>query len=214
MDVSPEELSVEHRYKLLTGLVVPRPIAWVSSLGPDGVANLAPFSYFSIASHSPLAVSIAVTGRKPDGQWKDTGRNLMPADQGGTGEFVVNIVSEHQAAAMALTSRPVAAGVSEFELAGVGAEASRCVAPPRVAGAPAAFECRTLQVLTVGSSRLFVGEVVHIAVADCLVDDRCRVDFDRLAAVGRLAGAAYTRITDRLHLRDEGYFPSRGSAAP
>ncbi|MBI1404232.1 MAG: flavin reductase family protein [Porphyrobacter sp.] len=208
MEVSPNDLPVSHRYKLMTGLIVPRPIAWVSSLSAKDEPNLAPFSYFSIASHDPLAISIAVTGRKPDGSWKDTGANLMPVDQGGTGEFVVNVVNETQAAAMAASARPVAADTSEFTLTGMSPAASRQVAPPRVAGAPAAFECRTLQMIEVGSSRLFIGQVVHIAVEDDIIDKDARVDFDKLAAVGRLAGTAYARITNRLDLADEGYFPS------
>lgn len=212
METSPDELPVQSRYKLLTGLVVPRPIAWVSSLSADGVPNLAPFSYFSIVGHAPMAISISVTGRKPDGTPKDTGQNLMPIDQGGRGEFVVNLVSEHQAEAMARTARPMPTSASEFELAGLDMAPARLVNAPRVAGAFAALECRTLSVINVGSSRLIVAEVVYLAVNDAVIDDSHRIDFSKLAAIGRMAGSQYARTTDRFELADEGYFPVAGMA--
>ena len=211
MESSPSELSVASRYKLLTGLVVPRPIAWVSSCSPDGVVNLAPFSYFSIVGHDPMAISIAVTGRKPDGSPKDTGGNLLPRDRGGRGEFVVNLVSEDLAAAMARTARPLPASESEVALTGLAMTPARCVGAPRVAAALAVLECRTIAVVAVGSSRVIVGEVVHLAVDDRVVDDRHHIDVGRLAAVGRLAGTEYVRVTDRFSLPDEGYFPSARS---
>jgi flavin reductase (DIM6/NTAB) family NADH-FMN oxidoreductase RutF len=207
MDVSPSELSAPMRYKLLTGLIVPRPIAWVSSLSANGVPNLAPFSYFSIVGHAPMAVSISVTGRKPDGSPKDTGSNVMPVDQGGRGEFIVNLVSEHQAEAMAKTARPLATTCSEFELAGLTPLPGRQVRAPRVAGALAALECRTRSVVPIGSSRLVVAEVVHLTIDDDVVDSTHRIDFNELAAIGRMAGSQYSRTTDRFTLVDEGYFP-------
>ena len=213
METSPTDLPISSRYKLLTGLVVPRPIAWVSSLALTGVANLAPFSYFSIVGHAPMAISISVTGRKPDGASKDTGQNLMPVDQGGVGEFVVNLVSEHQAEAMAKTARPLSAAESEFDLAGLEMVSSRCVSAPRVRGALAALECRTLNVFPVGSSRLIVAEVVHIAIDDGVVDDSHGIDFAKLGAIGRLAGSQYARTLDRFTLADEGYFPAAATAS-
>lgn len=207
METSPTDLPISSRYKLLTGLVVPRPIAWVSSRSFNGVANLAPFSYFSIVGHAPMAISISVTGRKPNGGPKDTGQNLMPVEQGGVGEFVVNLVSEHQAEAMAKTARPLSAAESEFDLAGLDMVSGRCVAAPRVRGALAAMECRTLNVFPIGSSRLIVAEVVHIAIDDGVVDNNHRIDFAKLGAIGRLAGSQYARTEDRFTLTEEGYFP-------
>jgi flavin reductase (DIM6/NTAB) family NADH-FMN oxidoreductase RutF len=155
-----------------------------------------------------MALSFSVAGRKPDRSDKDTLRNVRPREAGGTGEFVINIVSEAQAAAMARTSATIAFGQSEFELAGLVPAASAVVTPPRVSGSPAVFECRTLQIVEVGVGRIVIGEVVHLHVDDAVLDERSRVRFDALAAVGRMAGAAYVRTADRFDLADEGYFPS------
>jgi flavin reductase (DIM6/NTAB) family NADH-FMN oxidoreductase RutF len=208
MDATPADLPIDIRYKLLTGLVVPRPIAWVSSLSPNGEVNLAPFSYFSIIGHAPMALSFSVAGRKPDRSDKDTLRNVRRPEEGGTGQFVINIVSEAQAAAMARTAATIGFGQSEFDLAGLVQTASTVVTPPRVSGSPAAFECRTLQIVEVGVGRIVIGEVVHIHVDDAVLDQRSRVRFDKLAAVGRMAGATYVRTADIFDLADEGYFPS------
>lgn len=209
MKINPANLSPADRYKLMTGLIVPRPIAWVSSRSADGTANLAPFSYFAIVGHDPMALSVSVTGRKPDGSLKDSACNLMPIERGGNGAFAVNLVSEHQAASMAKTARPLPHDQSEFTFAGLGMVPAHHIDAPMVAGALAAFECRTVAVTAVGSARIFVGEVVHLTVDDDLLDDHRRVDFDRLRAVGRLAGTEYVRTRDRFSLADEGYFPSR-----
>ena len=212
MEICPDELSNSVRYNLLSGLVVPRPIAWVSSCARDGTINLAPFSYFNIVGHAPMAISISVIGRKPDGSAKDTGRNLMPVDEGGSGAFVVNLVSEHQVAAMAKTARPLTARESEFTLAGLKSIPARCIGAPRVAGAFAALECRTLTVVPVGSSRLFVAEVVHIAIDDRVIDENHHIDYTQLAAIGRMAGSVYSRTTDRFSLPNEDYFPAARAA--
>lgn len=212
MKAIPADLSPTDRYKLMTGLIVPRPIAWISSRSADDTANLAPFSYFAIVGHDPMALSVSVTGRKPDGSIKDSGRNLMPVDQGGRGAFVVNLVSEHQAASMAKTARPLPEDQSEFALAGLDMIAADQVDAPRVAGAHAAFECRTAALLMVGSARVIIGEVVQLHIDDEILDDRLRIDFDRLAAIGRMAGTDYVRTRDRFALGDEGYFPTRAGA--
>lgn len=214
MKAIPANLSPADRYKLLTGLVVPRPIAWVSSRSADGTANIAPFSYFAIVGHDPMALSVSVTGRKPDGSIKDSGRNLMPVDQGGRGVFVVNLVSEHQAARMARTARPLPQDQSEFTMAGLDIVPADHIDAPVVAGALAAFECRTATMLEVGTARVFIGEVVHLFVHDDVVDHRMRIDFDRLGAIGRLAGSDYVRTRDRFSLPDDGFFPSRGGERP
>lgn len=159
-----------------------------------------------------MAVSISVTGRKPDGTPKDTGQNLMPVDQGGRGEFVINLVSEHQAEAMAKTARPIPASGSEFELAGVDTAPAVMVNALRVAGALAALECKTLSVIAVGTSRLIIAEVIHLAVDDTVVDSSHRIDFGKLKAIGRMAGSQYARTADRFLLADEGYFPAAGVA--
>ncbi|MET3119847.1 flavin reductase (DIM6/NTAB) family NADH-FMN oxidoreductase RutF [Undibacterium sp. GrIS 1.8] len=210
MEATPESLPDGWRYKLLTGLVVPRPIAFVSSLSSSGIANIAPFSYFSIACHNPMAISFTITGLKPDRSQKDTLRNIQSIPNGGSGEFVVNIAVESCAEAMARCSTPVPSDVSEFDISGLTMSPSSVISPPRIAEAPACFECRTHAIVPIGQyANLVVGEVVYIHVRDDLIDGDGQINFDSLGAIGRLAGTQYCRITDRFELPDEGFFPSQ-----
>lgn len=213
MELTPESLSIAARYKLLTGLVVPRPIAWVSTCSTEGRINLAPFSYFSIVGHAPMALSFSIAGRKPAGDAKDTLHNLQSGPASARAEFVVSLVNEAQAGLMAASAAPLTQDESEFTRFGIAAAASRIVAPPRVAAAPAAFECRVLQIVEIGIARLVIGEVVHLHVDDAVLDEAGRVRFDKLAAVGRLAGHEYLRTSDRFELADAGCFPMRSLPA-
>ncbi|AMJ65697.1 flavin reductase family protein [Hymenobacter sp. PAMC 26628] len=207
MQLSADLLPIEARYKLLTGAIIPRPIAVVSTVSPAGVFNAAPFSYFNIVGHAPMAVSFAVAGPKPDGTWKDTLRNAQLPAQGGTGEFVINMATEDYAEQMARTAAPLAAGVSEFDFAGLTPVASAVVGAPRIGEASVSFECRTLHVVEVGRSRLVIGEIVFLHLDDALVDERFRVDFTQLRAIGRMAGSRYARTRDTFVLEDEKFFP-------
>ena len=120
---------------------------------------------------------------------------------------MVNIATEDYAAAMAATARPLPAHESEFDLTGLVPVPSQVVRPPRIAQAPIAFECRTLQVVEVGRSRLVIGEVVHLHFAEGLVEERYRIDFERLQALGRMAGSRYALTTYTFVLDDEAFFP-------
>ncbi len=205
-ELSPATLSNADLYRLMTDLVAPRPIAWVSSEDEAGRRNLAPFSYFqAVCSQPPMIVlSIAWHG---DGRMKDTLVNILARR-----EFVVSHVSEPWLAAMNQTSAMLPPDQSEWEFAGVAAEPSAVVHPPRVAGALAHLECRLTQAIPLGvgapgkpSATLILAEVVHFAVAEDLLvrDTRGRLgvmDPASLAAVGRLGGIAYTRTTDRVSL--------------
>jgi flavin reductase (DIM6/NTAB) family NADH-FMN oxidoreductase RutF len=207
-----ETASLEPRegYKLLTGAVVPRPIAWVSSVSADGKLNLAPFSFFQGVCGDPPTVMISV-GRRPDGVLKDTGLNVLE-----TGEFVVNVVSLELGAAMNESSRDYPYGLSEFEPAGVQAAPSRLVRPPRVAEAPIALECRLVNRVNVGRDEgytVLFGEVVCFHVRDDLYD-RGRIDFERLQPLGRLAGNLYSRPGELLELVRPVYQAEQGAAAP
>jgi len=204
MHLHAHELPIEARYKLLTGTIIPRPIAVVSA---EGIFNVAPFSYFNIVGHAPMAVSFAVAGPKPDGSWKDSLRNALPPAQGGTGEFVINVATEDYAAQMARSATPLPADESEFDFTGLTPVASQLVRPPRIGEASVAFECRTLQVVEVGRSRLVIGEIVYLHLAEGLVDARWRVDPARLRAIGRMAGSRYARTTDTFIIEDELFFP-------
>lgn len=184
----PSDLSGRDRYQLLTSLVVPRPIGWISTWTAEGVANLAPFSYFAALSASPMLVGVSV-GHRPAGP-KDTLVNVRAR-----GAFCVNVVSDTLLEAMNATSADVPRGVDEFELAGVTRVASTVVDAPYVAEAPAVLECRVTQEVELpgAPNTLVIAEVVGVRVADHLplVDGTLSVDPEALRPVGRLWGAAY-----------------------
>ena len=182
--IDPAALSARETYFLLTNLVVPRPIAWVSSLAPDGTRNLAPHSYFNIVSTDPPIVHFTQTGRK------DTLTNVEAS-----GEFVINLVSADQVAAMNLTAADFPPDQDEFAWAGLEDSASTHVAPPRVAGAKAAMECRVRTILPMGNGNMVFGDVLTVHVDDSIWTDG-RIDVAALAPVGRLGGSAYTHVAD------------------
>ena len=189
-------------YKLMTGMIVPRPVALVSTMDKQGVANLAPFSFFCGVGSNPPTVLFcpalrpgASTGA---GEPKDTLRNVEE-----TGEFVINVVSESIAAAANASSAEVPPKVNEFVLSGLTPIASEAVRPPRVAQSPAQMECRLLQVIYTGhapaSGVIVLGEVVRFHLREDLFED-FRVDPAGLDAVGRMAGNTWVRTRDRIEL--------------
>ena len=205
-EISPATLGTAETYRLMTDLVAPRPIAWVSSEDGQGRRNLAPFSYYqAVCSHPPMIV-LAISWH-PDGRMKDTLANILERR-----EFVVSHVGESALTAMNETSAALPPEASEWDAVGVVAEPANVVGPPRVTGALAHLECRLSHAIPLGggapgkpSSTLVIAEVVHFAVAADLLtrDARGRllpIDPARLAAVGRLGGIAYTRTTDRVSL--------------
>jgi flavin reductase (DIM6/NTAB) family NADH-FMN oxidoreductase RutF len=190
------ELEPRQRYKLLCGLVVPRPIAWVTTLSPEGVVNAAPFSFFNVFSEDPALVVLGLQ-HKADGAAKDTSRNIAA-----TGEFVIHVVDEPMAEAMNLTAVDFPAGESEPAVAGLELAPSTQVKPPRLAHAPAALECRRTVGLAFSPGReLVVGEVLGVHARSGIVDpETLSVDFAALRPVGRLAGNGYARQGDRFEL--------------
>lgn len=201
MEVSPSELDRKQNYKLITGAIIPRPIGWISTVNADGQPNLAPFSYFAPVSSNPPHVIFSPGIRGTDGAVKDTLVNVRE-----NGEFVVNIVTESLLDAMNLTSTEFPAEVDEFSAAGLTAEPSRVVAPPRVGESPVHFECRVVQIvdvgepMTPGSGSVVIGEVVHIHVDESVMLGDYKIDLLKLKPVGRLAGSVYCRVTDTLDL--------------
>lgn len=182
----------EHRdrYKLLTGLIVPRPIGWIGTRRSNGTFNLAPFSFFNVVSANPPTVIFS--GGAHDDRPKDS-----VTLAGETGEFTVNIVSESVAMAMSVTSGRFGPEDDEFAIAGLTAVTGTIVDAPMVAESPANLECRTTDVVEIGggASRLVVGEVVAVHVkADAL--DGTRVLHSRIEAIGRMAGTSYTTTRD------------------
>lgn len=204
MELDPLDLAVPDRYKLLIGCIVPRPIAFVSSVSPDGRLNLAPFSFFNGVGSDPLAL-LFCPANKPDGSEKDSLRNAKPLAEGGTGEFVVNLATESYATKVAAAAEPLPYGESEFELVDLAHTPSVRVRPPRVADSPVAFECRTLRVVRLNpgvpaAGNIVIGQVIHMHLADGLVNERFHVDPARLAAIGRMGGRGYCRTRDRFEM--------------
>lgn len=197
MNADTENLTGPACYQLLTGAVVPRPIAWISTLSADGVANLAPFSFFTVASVYPpvLAVTQVNPRNKPE---KDTLANLKA-----TQECVVNVVSHALLTEMNISSGEYPAGVNEFEKAGLAPLASQRVKAPGVANAPVRFECRLREVITIGTTPS-AGQMMLLDVVHFSVDDRCMnggsIDGHVLDAIGKLAGDGYSTTRDRFDL--------------
>jgi flavin reductase (DIM6/NTAB) family NADH-FMN oxidoreductase RutF len=197
MEFDLSTLTTTDVYKLLTGTVVPRPIAFVTSIDENGVVNAAPFSFFNAVSHDPCLIVLGIEQRE-SGAPKDTTRNIRERQ-----EFVVNIVDDALAEKMNRCSADYPPGVDELAEVGLTAIASAQVAPPRIKEAPAALECRRYLALELANSRSIIfGEVVHIAIRDDAFDaERRYVLYDRLAAIGRLAGSQYTRPGEVFQLR-------------
>jgi flavin reductase (DIM6/NTAB) family NADH-FMN oxidoreductase RutF len=199
MELAAAELTTRDAYRLMIGAIVPRAIAWVSSVSPAGLFNLAPYSFFTGVCPSPPTICFSVVDgpERLDGK-KDTLRNVEHQR-----EFVVNVVSEAVAEAMNLTSGEYQADVDEFQLAGLTPAASACVSVPRVAEAPIALECRLVQVVPVGrppsGAGLVIGEIVHFHVADELYENG-RINIHKLRPVGRLAGDSYSRTREIFEL--------------
>lgn len=184
----PSELTGRERYQLLTSLVVPRPIGWISTWSAESAANLAPFSYFAALAASPMLVGVSV-GHRPHGP-KDTLVNLRAR-----GAFCVNVVSLPFLEAMNATSAEVPPGVDEFDLAGLRRAESAVVDAPWVVGAPAVLECVVTQEVELhgAPNTLVIGEVRGVLVDASLpmVADTLCADTEALRPVGRLWGAAY-----------------------
>ncbi|MET3287961.1 UNVERIFIED_CONTAM: flavin reductase (DIM6/NTAB) family NADH-FMN oxidoreductase RutF [Brevibacillus sp. OAP136] len=190
MEINTSEINRQEKYKLLIGSVLPRPIAWITSVSEDGVVNAAPFSYFNVACIEPMMVSIAVI-RKPGGAWKDTARNILE-----TKEFVINMVDCHNVDAANQSSADYPPDVSEVDEIGLTKQPSAQVKAPRLAEARLHFECRLHQVVPLGepaTSDLIIAEVVHVHVADELYYDG-KIDAKQFAPVSRLAGHSYATL--------------------
>ncbi|HBY64111.1 MAG TPA: flavin reductase family protein [Solibacterales bacterium] len=186
----------------MVGVIVPRPIAFVSSLSTEGVRNLAPFSFFTAVSANPPVICFSPMVRGSDGSLKDTLRNIEA-----TGEFVVNVVSEEFAGPMNACSPEFPPEVDEFAVSGLTPVESDLVRPPRVGEARVAMECRLVQVVHVSAKplggSLVLGEVLRFHV-DGELFDNFKIDPDRLRAIGRMGGPSYVRTTDRFEMARPG----------
>lgn len=185
--VDAADLSARKAFGLLKAAVVPRPVAWTSTISPGGIPNLAPFSFFTVVSSSPPMVLLSVE-YQPDGRLKDSAANIEA-----TREFVVNIAPAAMAEAVDLTSTEVDPVVDEFVLAGVTPAPCRRVRPPRIAESPISLECRLHTTVQPGSDRLIIGEVVAFHLDTSVLDPAGRVDTALLDPVARTA-ADFARL--------------------
>lgn len=193
MQIDPALQAAADNYKLLTNLVVPRPIAWVATLSPTGLVNLAPYSFFNAVGSNPLYVVVSV-GNNADGQPKDTAVNISAS-----GEFVVNMVTEDLFDAMNISAADFPPDHSELVATELATEPCIHVKVPRVAAAQVSLECKLFSAQTLGENTLFIGEVVMFHVADHLMGPRMHVN--NFAPIGRLGSpSVYCRTTDRFDI--------------
>ena len=190
-------LSARDCYKLLIGTVIPRPIAFVTTVDATGRANAAPFSFFNCLSADPAIVAIGVENND-DMSFKDTAWNVRVTE-----EFTVNIVDDALLQAMNVCAIPFPPGTDEIKLAGLTPVAGTHVRCPRLAEAPAALECRRYLTLEVGRSReIILGKVLGVFVREDAVDPQTKyVDPRKMDAIGRLGGDGYARTRDQFDLR-------------
>ncbi|MCH7841210.1 MAG: flavin reductase family protein [Chloroflexi bacterium] len=203
-----DPLNFEGFNRVLTGVIVPRPIAFVSTVSADGVVNLAPYSFFNAVSYTTVVFS---SSRNVGNKSKDTLRNIEE-----TGEFVVNIVVDPIAEAMNATAAEYPEDVDEFEIAGLTHAPSQMVKAPRVAESPVNIECKLDQVVKIGSGEhehgLVIGTILLMHVRDDIIDGH-RINQERLMATGRMAGNMYCRTSDRFEMVRPVYDPEKSLTA-
>ena len=201
MEINPTEIPTAALNRIILGSVVPRPIAWVSTVDQSGNPNLAPFSFFNAVCYNPPTLLFCPGVRGTDSGTKDTYYNIRA-----TSEFVINIVTEDLVEAMNITATELPAEINELKLAGLTEAPSVRVRPPRVAQSPVSFECTLNQIVQIGdgspgSGWVVIGNVVHIHVADEVMLPDYKVDIRALKPVGRLAGFHYTRVNDIFEIK-------------
>lgn len=193
MIIDPTALPAQTMYRVLIGSVVPRPIAFVSTLSADGVLNLAPFSFFNAFCADPPVVGFGPVWRNPP---KDTIANIREMR-----EFVVNVVSEEIAEAMNVCSAEFPPEIDEFQQSKLTPIPSAVVKPPRVKESKIHMECSLLQIVDFSEKpqggSLVLGQIVRMHVDDDIIDGNYRIDPDKLRAIGRMGGPEYTRTRDR-----------------
>ena len=197
MKINPEELTRQDFYNTLLAAINPRPIAWVSTVGEDGIFNLAPFSFFQAVSAKPPIVCFSVASKR-DGRKKDTLRNVESGR-----DFVLNTVNEDLAEVMNQTSAEYPPEVDEFKETGLTALKSDLVKSPRVAESPVNLECQVEQIIQFGQSPEFGNLIIGTVVRMHVKDDYCvdgKIDGWKLMNIGRLWGKYYCRITDTFEM--------------
>lgn len=198
MKIDPASLSLHDAHHLFISAVLPRPIAWVSTVGKNGVFNLAPFSYYIIICNKPAIVGFS-TGWTRDGKKKDTLRHIEDSR-----EYVINMVSEPLAKAMNITATPYPPDVSEFKEAGLTPVKADLVKAPLVAESPVNLECRLQQIMEFGEfpqkTSFIMGEVLRVHIKDEFYVGG-EIQMDKLKVLGRLGGELYCRINDIFEMK-------------
>ncbi len=190
-------ISAYQRYKLMASLIVPRPIALVTTLGANGVVNAAPFSMFNMVGEDPPILMLSIN-RLQDGQLKDTAANILARR-----EFVVHMTDEDMARQMHACGERFPANVSEIAQVGFTTTPSHCVAPPRIVQAPVAFECVLHETMETPSRYVFIGLVKWLSARPGLVDTEAwRVDLRQYHPVGRFGASFYVKSRDRFAISD------------
>ena len=193
-----EAIGAYQRYKLMASLIVPRPIALVTTVNAQGVVNAAPFSMFAMLGEDPPLVMISIN-RLQDGALKDTAANILESQ-----EFVVHMADEEIAAQMHNCGATLPPDRSELDLVGFHAVPSTGVAPPRIVEAPVAFECRLWEKIETESRYIFLGQILHMHAREGLIDTEAwRVNLQDYFPVGRFGASFYTRTRDRFALQGE-----------
>lgn len=192
MEFDPATLATPVLYQHLIRTIMPRPIAWVSTVSKSGQTNLAPFSFFTGIGSKPASLLFCPVNKR-DGSPKDTLRNILE-----TGEFVVGVVPFSLVESMNLTSAEVPSEESEFELAGLKTAPSVRIRPPRVEASPVSFECELMQHIPVGEGpgggNIVVGRIVHFCIQDSVLNSDGYAEPNLLDLVGRLGGSSYCRV--------------------
>lgn len=203
MDFDLNALPAQIGYKLLASTVTPRPIAWVTTKGKDGVVNAAPYSFFNAVGANPPTVVLGLL-KDPERGFKDTARNILD-----TGEFVINLVTEANAEKMNITCIDAPGEVSEVDLAQLSMQPSKTVAPPQIADSPVSFECTNHASMVLGPNQtLVVGRVQSIRIDDAYILDAEKgyIDTPSFGTVGRLHGAGwYARTGDTFQMERPRY---------
>ena len=206
MQIDPENEDPKVVYSTMIRAITPRPIAWVSTISPNGITNLAPFSYFNGICSKPAALMFSPVN-KPDGSKKDTVLNIEATKQ-----FVVNVVPFSVAQPMFETAGDFDYEISEFEAVSANSDVctlteknSKRVKPPGVAESPIQFECELLQIVPVGegplAANVVIGKILLMNVDDEFLDERGKIDPQRLDTIGRMGGMDYCRTTQRFELK-------------
>ena len=198
MNIDFKQISEYQRYKLMASLIVPRPIALITTVGAGGVVNAGPFSMFNMVGEEPPLIMVSINKRK-NGSLKDTASNILDSH-----EFVVHLCDEHIAEPMDRCAAELPPEQSEIDLAGFTLAPSCFVRPPRIAEAPVAFECALHERMETDSRHVFFGRVLSLNARDDLVDtERWRVRLQNYHPVGRFGASFYTRCRDRFVIGED-----------